>query len=139
MTGELRRWTVEVGETDARFTWTPLQVGHTAANTVPRAWDGHGLGVPAHDVPVLNSALKEIMKTPAFWQAYRSAGRGAAQVWSEPHTDPDDGFVYVTGPCGLPSEVVGYRPVSSFTLDLADLRGLRIRLAAHLHDHLVGA
>ncbi|MEV0066229.1 hypothetical protein [Amycolatopsis sp. NPDC050768] len=79
------------------------------------------------------------MKTPLFWRAYRGTARGPEQLWAEPHRDDEDGFVYLSGPCGETSEVVGYRPVYSFTIALADLRGLRIRLAAYLRDSLVRA
>ncbi|MGW4488382.1 hypothetical protein ACWEOE_31620 [Amycolatopsis sp. NPDC004368] len=117
----------------------------TAAHALPRAWDGRGLGLPQHEVAGFTAALGEIMKTPLFWRAYRGEEKNpvdenrAERKWAEPHTDTEDGFVYLSGPCGEPSDVVGYRPVYSFTIALADLRDLRIRLAAYLRDSLARA
>ncbi|MEV6902760.1 hypothetical protein [Amycolatopsis sp. NPDC051372] len=139
VTADMRRWTVRLCEDVAVFACTPLVEDHTAARALPRSWDGRGLGLPEHDVAGFAAALGEIMKTPLFWRAYRGAARGPEQLWAEPHRDDEDGFVYLSGPCGETSEVVGYRPVYSFTLALADLRGLRIRLAAYLRDSLVRA
>ncbi|WP_432855116.1 hypothetical protein ACQPXB_21695 [Amycolatopsis sp. CA-161197] len=123
----------------AVFVCTAPSEDHAPVQALPRVWDGRGLGLPERDVAGFTAALGEIMKTPLFWRSYRGAGRGAARTWAEPHTDPEDGFVYVSGPCGDASDLVGYRPVNTFTIALADVRGLRIRLAAHLHARLVGA
>ncbi|WP_326837444.1 hypothetical protein VSH64_21565 [Amycolatopsis rhabdoformis] len=150
VTADMRRWTVRLVDTIAVFACTPLIEDHTAARALPRAWDGRGLGLPPHEVAGFTAALGEVMKTPLFWRAYRGGapapdldrnhtGRRPVRTWAEPHTDDEDGFVYLAGPCGEPSGVVGYRPVYSFTLALADLRDLRIRLAAYQRDSLVRA
>ncbi|HWD03275.1 MAG TPA: hypothetical protein VG674_12570 [Amycolatopsis sp.] len=137
VSADLRRWTIQLRENVAIFTCTPSVEEHATARSMPRVWDGRGLGLPESDVAGFAAALGEIMKTPLFWRAYRGAGRRPAQRWAQPHRDDEDGFVYLNGPCGKASDVVGYRPVCRFTIDLVDVRGLRIRLAAHLRDTLV--
>ncbi|QRP47682.1 hypothetical protein [Amycolatopsis sp. FDAARGOS 1241] len=41
-----------------------------------------------------------------------------------------NGFTYVAGPW---NNAAGHRPAETFGVAPADVRGLRIRLAAHLH------
>ncbi|MFI5611575.1 hypothetical protein [Amycolatopsis sp. NPDC051903] len=134
-----KRWTIRLREDVAAFSCTPPAADHAVAQALPRVWNGRGLGLPAHEVPTFAAALGEIMKQPVFWRAYSGAGRCRAQRWAEPHVDPEDGFVYVSGPCRDSAETVGYRPVESFTIALANVRGLRIRMAAHLSGRLVVA
>lgn len=139
LSADAQRWTIRLHEDVTVFTCTPPAGAHAVAQSLPRVWDGRGLGLPAHEVPTFATALGAVMKQPVFWRAYRRADQRHAQPWAEPHVDPDDGFVYVCGPCRDSSENVGYRPVNSFTIALANVRALRIRMAAHLSDRLVTA
>ncbi|WP_284748227.1 hypothetical protein [Amycolatopsis sp. RTGN1] len=129
-TRRMERWTARVGGAEAIFSCAPLVEDHTAARALPRVWAGRGLGVPAQDLPGLVAALGEVMKTPLYWRSRQPVAD--APVWSAPRPDPDDGFVYVAGPCGRLDDTVGYRPVYTFTIALTDMRDLRIRLTAHL-------
>jgi hypothetical protein len=133
----MQRWTVEVSEEGATFSGAPRVEDHTAARALPRVWAGRGLGLPDDEVPGLASALREVMNTHAYWTARHrhggtQEGRGGADDWSVPRRDDDDGFVYITGPCGHWNGDAGYRPAAAFTLWLPDVRGLRIRLVGYL-------
>lgn len=130
-TPAMERWTVRVDRTEADFSCAPLVEDHTAARALPRVWAGRGLGVPDVDVPGLVAALGEVMKTPAYWRS--RAPVGPAMSWSRPWQDPEDGFVYLSGPCGQAAGAAGYRPVYSFSVELAAVRDLRIRLTAYHH------
>ena len=102
---------------------------------MPRVWSGRGLAMPAADLPGFGAALGEAMKLPDYWSARsRSAdvSAGDRAVWSVPHYDLDDDFVYISGPCLLAEPRPGYRPVTAFALALVHIRGLRIRVAAYL-------
>ncbi|MEA5366720.1 hypothetical protein VA596_44815 [Amycolatopsis sp., V23-08] len=129
-TRAMERWTVRIDGAEAVFSCAPLVEDHTAARALPRVWAGRGLGVADVDLPGLIAALGEVMKTPAYWHG-RTPGTGAA--WSEPRRDPEDGFVYLSGPCGDDTGGAGYRPVYSFAIGVATLRDLRIRLTAYHH------
>ncbi|MEV0070554.1 MULTISPECIES: hypothetical protein [unclassified Amycolatopsis] len=125
-----RGWSVHVGDTEVVFGRT-LRPGEGEAD-LPRVWAGRGLGLRDEDVPAFVAALGEVMATSQFWHARGSgAGRGSEQIWSVPLTR--NGFTYVTGPCGRWNNTAGHRPVETVSVALADVRGLRIRLAAHLH------
>jgi hypothetical protein len=130
-----RRWTVEVAGETASFRCAPSVEDHTAVCALPRVWAGRGIGLPEYDLSGFTAVVAEVMKTHAYWAARsRGDGRGIAEQWSMPRRDDDDGFVYVTGPAGHPNGDAGYRPASVFTLALADVRGLRIRLSAYLES-----
>jgi hypothetical protein len=130
----MERWTVRVDQGEAIFSCAPLVEDHTAARALPRVWAGRGLGVPDVDVPGLIASLGEVMKTPAYWRSRPAHGDPAPAAWSRPRRDPEDGFVYLTGPCGHDAGGAGYRPVYSFSIDLTSVRDLRIRLTAHRHS-----
>ena len=134
-TRAMERWTVRIDGTEAVFSCAPLVEDHTAARALPRVWAGRGLGVPDVDLPGLIAALGELMKAPAYWRSRTPGGHrpGATMTWAQPQRDPEDAFVYVTGPCGHDTGGAGYRPVYSFTIDLASVRDLRIRLTAFRH------
>jgi hypothetical protein len=140
-TRRMERWTVQVDPAEAIFSCAPLVEDHTAARALPRVWAGRGLGVADEDAAGLVAALGEVMKTPFYWQA-RSPARhrpGVGRVWSLPRRDPEDGFVYLSGPCGQNDGTAGYRPVYTFTIALPAVRDLRIRLTAYRHrDHSPG-
>jgi hypothetical protein len=126
---ELPQWTIRTSGDEVTFTHVRREPGRDGG---PRVWSGRGLGLREGDLPAFGKALGEVMKLPAYWRA-RVRPAGAGSGWSEPRHDPGDGFVYVTGPCRLARDHAGYEPVESFTLDLADVRDLRVRIAAHLH------
>ncbi|EMD24212.1 hypothetical protein [Amycolatopsis azurea] len=130
-------WTITAAEETARFT-------HAAGAEywAPRVWNGHGLGIAATDVAAFDRALSETMKLPVYWRARtRHAGSRAGDpgVWAEPRYEPDDDFVFVSGPCRSAEPAPGYRPVSAFDIDLVHLRGLRIRIAAYRSASRAGA
>ncbi|WP_410671581.1 hypothetical protein [Amycolatopsis sp. cmx-4-68] len=126
---ELPQWTIRTSGDEVTFTHVPAERGSGGG---PRVWSGRGLGLREGDLPAFGKALGEVMKLPAYWRARARSARPEAD-WSPPRRDPGDGFVYVTGPCRLARDHAGYEPVASFTLELADVRGLRVRIAAHLH------
>jgi hypothetical protein len=134
-TRAMDRWTVRVDVTEAVFSCAPLVEDHTAARALPRVWAGRGLGVPDVDLSGLIASLGEVMKTPAYWRSRPSGGHrpGAAATWSQPRRDAEEEFVYLTGPCGHDTGTAGYRPDYSFSIDLASVRELRIRLTAYRH------
>ncbi|MBB5858316.1 hypothetical protein ACFQ05_22100 [Amycolatopsis umgeniensis] len=122
-------WTITASEDIACVT-------HAAVGDywAPRVWSGHGLAIAGTDLAGFEKVLGEVMKLPVYWQARArcgDCGAGDAAIWSEPRCDPDDDFVYLSGPCRAGEPTAGYRPVSAFTLDLVNLRGLRIRIAAY--------
>ena len=100
----------------------------------PRVWSGHGLGMPAEDLPGFLEALAKVMKRRPYWVARTAADprAGDAHVWSAARFDDEDGFVYLGGPCLLGEPGPGYRPAPAFTVALPHVRGLRIRVAAYL-------
>lgn len=130
----MRRWTVEVSEDVAIFSGAPQVEDHTAARGLPRVWPGFGLGLPEDELTGFLAALAEVMKTHAYWHARssRPAGPDETDGWSVPRLDDEDGFVYLNGPAGKRNGRAGFSPASVFTLELADIRGLRIRLTAYL-------
>ncbi|OXM44851.1 hypothetical protein [Amycolatopsis alba] len=122
-------WTITASEDFARFTYH-LGDGYWA----PRVWNGRGLGIAAADLATFDRALGETLRLPLYWRARAGRGDSSAgdrEVWSEPWYEPDDDFVYISGPCRSAGHALGYRPVPAFDIDLVHLRGLRIRVAAY--------
>ncbi|MFB9688804.1 hypothetical protein [Amycolatopsis plumensis] len=122
-------WTITASGDTARF-------AHASAGGywAPRVWSGRGLAIAGADLADLENALGEVLKLPVYWLARarrEDSGAGDAAVWSEPRYDPEDEFVYITGPCRTDEPAPGYRPASAFVVDLVHLRGLRIRIAAY--------
>lgn len=125
----ISRWTISASDDVAR-------ISHAADGEywAPRVWSGHGLAIAETELADFQKALSEVMKLPVYWLARaRSQNHeaGDAKTWSEPRLAPDDEFVYLSGPCRADEPTVGYRPVSTFDIDLVHLRGLRIRVAAY--------
>ncbi|QWF78483.1 hypothetical protein [Amycolatopsis sp. CA-230715] len=135
-TRAMRPWTVAIAGDTATFSAVSSVDDHTADAALPRVWGGRGLGVHRVDLRGFHASLVETMKHPAYWAARArrglSTGRGTTEAWSVPHHDSDENFVYFTGPCGSPGEAVGYRSAAVFTIELVDLRGLRVRLTGLL-------
>ncbi|MEU0794148.1 hypothetical protein ABZ342_29120 [Amycolatopsis sp. NPDC005961] len=132
---ELPQWTVCASGDEATFTHVVTRRDRRR-HYAPRVWDDRGLALHEDDLPGLAKALGEVMKLPVYWLA-RSRRRdvldaGDAVVWSVPRFEADDEFVYIAGPCRTDQRAAGYRPVSAFVVDLVQLRGLRIRIAAYL-------
>lgn len=97
-------------------------------------WSGRGLALAEPDLAAFDKALGEVLKLPVYWLARArraDQGAGEAAVWSEPRFEADDEFVYLAGPCRADEPGPGYRPVSTFEIELVHLRGLRIRVAAY--------
>ncbi|MFF0147462.1 hypothetical protein ATK36_6211 [Amycolatopsis sulphurea] len=133
VTATMQRWSVSIEAGKAVFACAPAVEDHTAARVLPRMWPGHGLGVLGADVPGLLASVGEVMKAPLYWiSRYDGARAWDTQPWTVVREDPDDGFVYVGGPCGPADSSVGYRPVYHLPVALTDVRGLRIRLGAYL-------
>ncbi|WP_410571244.1 hypothetical protein [Amycolatopsis sp. cmx-4-61] len=124
---ELPQWTIRTAGDRATFTHVSADPG------TPRTRSEPGLVLREADLPAFAKALGEVMKLPTYWTARARAGRPVLDGdpgWSEPRHDPEDGFVHVSGPCDPPRP----EPGGSFTVDLADVRGLRVRIAAYLHQ-----
>ncbi|SFW79219.1 hypothetical protein [Amycolatopsis australiensis] len=111
---ELPHWTIRTSGDEVTF------VPVTA-----RVRTGGGLALHEDDVPGFAKALGEVMKLPAYWHA-RARSTSREPVWSAPRHD--EGFVRVAGPCRPEAD----RPGRSFTFALADVRELRVRIAAYL-------
>jgi hypothetical protein len=122
--------------------WTITASGDTATFThasaggywAPRVWSGRGLAIAEAGLAAFDKALGEVLKLPVYWLARArraDSAAGEAAVWSEPRYDPEEGFVHIAGPCRAGEPIPGYRPVSTFAIDLVHLRGLRIRVAAY--------
>lgn len=126
---ELPQWTIRTSGDQATFTHVPAGRGPAA----PRGSAGRGLALREEDLPGFAKALGEVMKLPTYWTARARAGRLTLEgepTWSEPRHEPADGYVYVSGPCEPPRP----EPGGSFTVHLADVRALRVRIAAYLHQ-----
>ncbi|MFI7117374.1 hypothetical protein [Amycolatopsis sp. NPDC049868] len=125
------RWHADVSAGTVTFGYTPDDAVPNTSYHLPRVWPGRGLAIPAAAVEAFRAALAEVMQRPAYWQA-RTPGHDSAELWSFPWLDPDEEFVFITGPCESVDATVGYRPTRAFTIALADVRGLRIRVNAYL-------
>ena len=129
---ELPQWTIHTAGHEVTF--VPAPAGRDRRPpAVPRVQAGRGLALHEDDLPPFAKALGEVMKLPAYWSARArvpSHTAGGEAAWPAPRHDPGDGFVHFTGPCRLPESF----PAGSFALDLADVRVLRIRVSAYLHQ-----
>ncbi|MCR6487372.1 hypothetical protein M8542_31535 [Amycolatopsis sp. OK19-0408] len=118
-------WTITASGDTATFT-------HASTAWAPQVWSGHGLAIAEADLAAFGKALGEVLKLPVYWLARarrHDTAAGEPGIWSVPRRDSDD-FVYIDGPCRTDEPAPGYRPASTFTIDLVHLRGLRIRIAA---------
>lgn len=132
------RWTITSTSDAVTFSWAADSTEGTS-RPGPRAWNKRGFALSETDLPSFTDALAEVMKLPRYWSARaadpdRSAGE--ASLWSEPHYDSDEDFVYVAGPCVLADDLQGYHPATTFTIALVHVRGLRIRIAAYLRNRV---
>lgn len=112
-----------------------------AVTPLPRVWPGRGLAVPEAAVAGLLAAVTAVTAADGVRRrahgapgAVTATRGGAAQTWARPRTDPRDRYVYVEGPVGRWSGGPGYQPTRMVTIALADLPGLRRRLAAQQDD-----
>ncbi|GAB3158164.1 hypothetical protein GCM10027258_68830 [Amycolatopsis stemonae] len=121
---ELPPWTIRTSGGEVTFTHAVARDG-----VAP----GSDLALHPHDVRGFAKALGEVMKLPAYWRARARSAR-PEPVWSAPRHNADDGYVHVTGPCRPAERKPGARPAGSFTLDLVDVRELRVRIAAYLQQ-----
>ncbi|WP_103349845.1 hypothetical protein [Amycolatopsis sp. CA-128772] len=134
-----RRWGVTATATDAVFTVTGGSPA-VAAAVAPRIWPGRAVALASRDVPVVIARIAQVMTTPRYWAARyrhqahgRPGRRGSAEDWSP--VWEVDGFACLTGPVGTwdPGTAhLGFRPADRFAVALPDVRGLLIRLSAHL-------
>jgi hypothetical protein len=135
------RWTITQASDAVTFHWTSGRTRPEACD-LPRVWDGRGLAVPTADLPGFAEALREVLKPPAL-PALPQARTGShdrdaadASDWSRVRHDPEDDFLYITGPCGPRSSTPGYRPTATFTIALPHLPGLRLRISAYLREQV---
>lgn len=129
-TRRMGEWTAEIRNDQVVFRFSPPAEDPNAAVELPRVWPGRGLGVLERSLPGLRAALGEVMKAPAYWRG-RAANR-PGPGWNAPRQDAEDGFVYLAGPAGAGGAAAGYRAVPCFTVAVADVRELRIRVTAYL-------
>jgi hypothetical protein len=129
-TRRMGEWGGEIRDDEVAFRFSLPAEDPNAAVELPRVWPGRGLGVPESSLPGLRAALGEVMKAPACWR-----GRAATEAgpgWREPRRDTEDGFVYLAGPAGRAGAAAGYQAVPCFSVAVADIRDLRIRVTAYL-------
>jgi hypothetical protein len=132
------RWTITQASDAVTFHWTSGR-SRTEACDLPRVWDGRGLAVPAADLPGFAEALQEVLKLPMVPRARAGSHdreTGDSFAWSRVHHDPEDDFLYITGPCGPRSSTPGYRPTATFAIALPQVPGLRLRIAAYLREQV---
>ncbi len=128
----MEAWTAEIREHRVIFRFSPPAENLTALGELPRVWPGRGLGVLDSALPGLRAALGEVMKTPGYWRGRAADPSGPG--WGTPWRDVEDGFVYLTGPAGRAGPAAGYQAVTCFTVAVADIRDLRIRVTGYLHQ-----
>jgi len=131
-TRQMGLWAVEIQGHEVIFRFSPPAENLTASGELPRVWPGRGLGVLDSSLPGLQAALGEVMKAPAYWRGRMVNRPGPG--WGVPRRDAEDGFVYLTGPAGRPGPAAGYQAVSCFTVAVADVRDLRIRVSGYLAE-----
>jgi hypothetical protein len=129
-TRRMGEWAAEIQDDEVVFRFSPPAEDPNAAVELPRVWPGRGLGVLESSLPGLRAALAEVMRVPAYWRGCAVTEPGPG--WQEPRPDAEDGFVYLAGPAGRGGASAGYRAVSCFTVAVADIRDLRIRVTAYL-------
>lgn len=86
------------------------------------------LGITQTDLPGFVQALATVPE----YESLVPSQDDRAPIWSKPRYDPDEAFVYVTGPCQLPVVLPGYAPTATFTIQLRHIAALRARLTAYL-------
>lgn len=93
----ISKWTISASDDVAHISHTPV-----AEYWAPRVWSGRGLAIAETELADFQKAVGEVMKLPVYWLARArcpSREAGDATTWSEPRHDPDDEFVYLSGPC----------------------------------------
>lgn len=129
-TVSMRQWNVEVSSKSATF-FAPASHDEEGRPLL-RVWPGHGFDIAESQLPGLYAAIVEVMKKSAYWN-FRATVSSDRQMWSVPESDEIFGMVALRGPAGAGPDV-DYRTATALTVDHATLRGLRIRLRAHLAD-----
>ncbi|SMD26551.1 hypothetical protein [Kibdelosporangium aridum] len=120
-------WTITVAGDIVSFDYTGSD-----RYSVPRVWAGRGLGITQADLPEFVQALAKVPDYESLVPSQDDRAEGNEPTWSKPRYDPDEAFVYVTGPCQLPVPLPGYAPTSTFTIKLRHVAALRARLTAYL-------
>ena len=121
----------------AASAWKPARAGRLVTFSAPAAgpaapllvWPDRGLGVLDASLRAFYDAIAEAMKEPTY-----PHGLATRQwhPWSQARLDRDEGFVYLSGPARADRTATGYRPAATVAVAVADLRHLRIRIAAYL-------
>ncbi|NKQ58952.1 hypothetical protein HFP15_39525 [Amycolatopsis sp. K13G38] len=119
--------------------WAAARTGHMVTIAAPAppgpwpllVWPGRGLGILDTHLPAFYEAIATVMKQPTYPHAL---GSRAASAWSAVRLDAEEGFAYLSGPARSGRTAIGYRPARAVTVAVADVRQLRIRIAAYLGE-----
>lgn len=129
-TVSMRQWKVEVSSKSSTF-FAPAAHDESGRRLL-RVWPGHGFDIAESQLPGLYASIVEVMKKSAYWN-FRATVSSDRQMWSVPEADETFGMVALRGPAGAGPDV-DYRTATALIVEHATLRGLRIRLRAHLAD-----
>ncbi|MFD5089905.1 hypothetical protein ACFWMR_04850 [Amycolatopsis thailandensis] len=129
-TWEMDRWHAGVSAGAVTFGYAADDGEPNAAYHLPRVWPGRGLAISATALESFRAALVEVMKQPSCLRTDIRDDDGS-ELWSVPWLDPDEEFVFITGPCLYGDAAVGYRPAHAFMILLPHLRGLHARVATY--------
>lgn len=121
-------WTITAVGDVLTFTYTADGRRHS----LPRVWDGRGLGITEADLPAFTRALAQVPPSENVVPSQHDRTEDIRPAWSKPRYDPDESFVYITGPCHLPRPLPGYAQTTTFTIDNRHIPALRARLTAFL-------
>lgn len=124
-----RHWSFDTHHMGVRFLAPTLP--DEEERPLLRVRSRYGFGVAQEQLDGLYDAVVAAMKTRAYWTSNSNHEIGY-QPWSSTRPDPGGTLVYFLGPaCNGPAEN-GYRPTDVLDVAYSDLRGLRLRIAAHL-------
>ncbi|OOC00869.1 hypothetical protein B0293_41050 [Amycolatopsis azurea DSM 43854] len=137
-TWEMDRWHASVSVGAVTFGYAADDAAPNTAYHLPRVWPGRGLAIPAAALESFHAALAEVRKQQVC-QNSDVCGDDGTELWSVPWPDPDEEFVFITGPCEHGDLTVGYRPAHAFVIALPHLRGLLVRVTGYLCTTLAGA
>jgi hypothetical protein len=125
----MRPWSAAMENADAIFRYATAGSADAIEN-LPRVWAGRGLSIPVAAVAGLEVALGEVLRSaPAVMH---HTDRGRLNSWAAARTDLEAGFVSIAGPASCLRATTRFQATRTVVVALADLRGLSVRLTAHL-------
>ncbi|MFK0246386.1 hypothetical protein ACIQUM_16920 [Amycolatopsis azurea] len=130
-TWEMDRWHASVSAGAVTFGYAADDTDPNTAYHLPRVWPGRGLAIPSTALESFHAALAEVRKQPVCRNP-AACGDDSTELWSVPWLDPDEEFVFISGPCEHGDPAVGYRPAPAFMIALPHLRGLLVRVTGYL-------